>query len=285
MLIKNDYVIRPMNRPDLDMAVDWAAAEGWNPGLNDAECFFHSDPRGFFIGELAGRPIGSISAVSYDDHFGFIGFYIVEPEYRGRGYGIQLWNRAMDYLGSRTVGLDGVPAQQENYQKSGFATAYRNVRFEITSADYEERRLGEIVELSQIPLPDLSAYDHKLFPAPRTEFLKRWICPHDGAALGCVNRGRLEGYGVIRACRNGYKIGPLFADKDYIAEALFQALVSRIKPGLPVFLDVPEPNPSAMELAGKYKMQAVFSTARMYRGELPQVDLKRVYGVSSFELG
>src|SRR5436190_14760440 len=31
--------IRPMIRPEIDLAVDWAAAEGWNPGLADAACF------------------------------------------------------------------------------------------------------------------------------------------------------------------------------------------------------------------------------------------------------
>jgi hypothetical protein len=31
--------IHVMDRTDLDQAIDWAAAEGWNPGLKDAECF------------------------------------------------------------------------------------------------------------------------------------------------------------------------------------------------------------------------------------------------------
>ena len=35
--------IRPMRRADLDIAIDWAAAEGWNPGLDDAEAFLAAD--------------------------------------------------------------------------------------------------------------------------------------------------------------------------------------------------------------------------------------------------
>ncbi|MEN6391619.1 MAG: GNAT family N-acetyltransferase [Syntrophomonas sp.] len=281
----NDYVIRNMSRSDLDIAVDWAAAEGWNPGLNDAECFFRSDSRGFFIGEVAGIPIGSISAVSYDKHFGFIGFYIVKPECRSRGYGIQLWNRAMEYLRDRVVGLDGVVAQQENYQKSGFTTAYRNIRFEGIAGSKQGKPIQEIVELSKIPMADILSYEKRLFPASRPEFIKGWINPGDGAALGYIKGNRLLGYGVIRACRHGYKIGPLFADDDELAGAIFKELVGRIKPGTPFFFDVPELNTAAVALASQYGMQVVFETARMYRGQPPQLDLKRIYGVSSFELG
>jgi hypothetical protein len=60
----NDFQVRPMRREELAFAIDLAAREGWNPGLNDAECFFAADPGGFLIGELADEPIGCISAVS-----------------------------------------------------------------------------------------------------------------------------------------------------------------------------------------------------------------------------
>lgn len=47
-----EYRVRRMRREDVDLAIEWAAAEGWNPGLNDAESFFDTDPQGFFIGSL-----------------------------------------------------------------------------------------------------------------------------------------------------------------------------------------------------------------------------------------
>jgi GNAT superfamily N-acetyltransferase len=100
---------------------DWAAAEGWNPGLHDAACFYETAPDGFFLGELDGAPIACLSCVAYDDAFGFVGHYIVRPAFRGQGYGIQLWRVGMAYLGTRNVGLDGVLAQVGNYERSGFA--------------------------------------------------------------------------------------------------------------------------------------------------------------------
>ena len=56
-----------MRREEIAFAMDLAATEGWNPGLHDAECFYAADPGGFLIGELAGEPVGCISAVSYGE--------------------------------------------------------------------------------------------------------------------------------------------------------------------------------------------------------------------------
>lgn len=77
------------------MVIDWSAKEGWNPGLYDADVFYKTDPKGFFLGFLDGKPIASISAVAYDDKFGFLGFYIVKPEYRDKGFGIKIWNERL----------------------------------------------------------------------------------------------------------------------------------------------------------------------------------------------
>src|SRR5262245_36163164 len=123
------FTIRPMRPDEIALAADWAAAEGWNPGLNDAACFATVDPQGFLIGELEGKPAATVSCVNYDDRFAFLGFYIVPPELRGRGLGLRIWQAAIAHAGARTIGLDGVVAQQDNYRKSGFALAYRNVRY------------------------------------------------------------------------------------------------------------------------------------------------------------
>jgi GNAT superfamily N-acetyltransferase len=113
----NSFIIRNASRAELDLLMDWANLEGWNTGKYDAEAFFTTDPNGYFIGLLDEIPIGSVSGVRLSDNYGFIGFYIMKPEYRGKGYGIQLFKKAIEYLGDRNVALDAVPEQQENYAK------------------------------------------------------------------------------------------------------------------------------------------------------------------------
>lgn len=280
-----DFIVRTMSADDVALSVEWAAAEGWNPGLHDAECFRAGDPNGFFIGAWRGEPVACISAIAYGEHFGFIGLYIVKPAFRGRGFGIRVWQRGMDYLGNRNVGLDGVVAQQANYRKSGFRLAYRNIRFQgVVQASAKSAAGSNILNASALPFGQLLDYDRQCFPAARERFLATWLGQRDATALAAVRDGQVEGYGVLRRCGTGCKIGPLFADSDEIASDLFEALVARM-PGEIIVLDVPETNPAAVALAERYGMTSVFETARMYTQEPPALQIEQVFGVTSFELG
>ncbi|PVE20399.1 GNAT family N-acetyltransferase [Microvirga sp. KLBC 81] len=275
--------VRVMERHDLEVVIEWAAAEGWNPGLNDADCFQAADPMGFLVGSLGDEPVASISVVRYSSAFGFLGLYIVRQDQRGRGFGYRLWQAGMEYLGDRTVGLDGVVAQQGNYARSGFVLAHRNVRFGGTPQT-EAPRDERLRPVSPGILEAVLDYDRPFFAAPRDTFLRCWLKPDTRIAIAFVEDGTVKGYGVIRACRNGYKIGPLFADSEREADLLFQALASQAK-GAPVFLDLPEPNQAAVQLAADHNLSPVFETARMYRGQRPDLPLSQTYGISTFELG
>lgn len=277
----DNFIIRGMTRAELDLAIEWAALEGWNPGLHDAHCFHAADPDGFLIAYLGSEPVGCISTVAYDDSFGFLGLYIVRPGFRGKGYGLQLWKAGMAYLGDRNIGLDGVVAQQANYKKSGFRLSYRNIRYESIG---QAAMPSDMTDLSAIPFDALCAYDSALFPVPRLRFLREWIAQPDAVGYAVLNAGRLVGYGLLRPCRRGYKIGPLFADDADIADRLLCALRFHAQ-GAPTYLDVPEINPVAVVLAERYGMTKVFETARMYTKEAPALPLERLFGVTTFELG
>lgn len=280
---------RPMRRAELDLALDWAAAEGWNPGLRDADAFWAADPGGFWLAELEGGPTGSISVVRYGPEFGFLGFYIVRPAWRGQGHGMALWRAGMAHLGGdRCVGLDGVVAQQGNYRRSGFALAHRNIRFGAEHVAAPPPASGiAVVPAATLPFAALAAYDATCFEAPREAFLRAWLGLPGHVALAALREdGRLAGYGVVRPCRQGAKIGPLFADGPEEAATLLSTLAAAAPPAGPLFLDVPEPNGPAMALARSAGMAPVFETARMYTRLPPRpVQAERVFGVTSFELG
>jgi hypothetical protein len=222
--------------------------------------------------------------VSYGESYGFIGFYIVKSDYRQQGFGMPLWNKAMEHLSGRNIGLDGVVAQQDNYKKSGFQLAHRNIRYEWRSTRSQHSGQG-ITELSGVPSEDLLMYDAKLFGNRRDLFLKCWTSRPGTIALGIVQGDRLQGYGVLRRCRHGFKVGPLFADSADIAETLFLSLTGDLPVDTPTFLDVPEVNPQAMRMAEKYGMTTVFETARMYTQQAPNLPLHQWFGVTTFELG
>lgn len=279
----SDLQIRNLTPSEIAVAVDWAAAEGWNPGLSDAACFAIPDAKGFFVGEIDGEPVATVSCVNYDDRFAFLGFYIVRSAYRGAGHGLRIWNAAIAHAGARVIGLDGVVAQQDNYKKSGFRLAYANIRHGgIVAAP--PMPPADVVALDRIPFALIEADDATVFPAARSAFLRAWINTpgHIGRAL--LRDGKLAAWGVIRPCRTGHKIGPLVADDRMAAEAIVQALLASAGSG-EIFLDVPAVNRAALALAEQLGLEPVFETARMYTGPIPPLRIDRVFGVTSFELG
>src|SRR5262249_49744087 len=131
----NDMNIRRMTRDELDILIEWAAREGWNPGLDDAEVFWAADPEGFVAAEIDGELIGGGSVVAYEKTYGFMGFFIIRPEYRGHGFGDHLWHERKRRLLARldadaAIGLDGVVNMQHYYARGGFRFVCRELRFE-----------------------------------------------------------------------------------------------------------------------------------------------------------
>jgi len=285
-----DLVIRNMTPAEVDALVDWAAREGWNPGLHDAGLFWATDPEAFIAAELAGEMIGGGAITAYGGEFGFMGFFIMRPEFRGRGLGNQLWQARRERLLARlrpgaSIGMDGVFDMQAYYARGGFVFSHRNLRFRVEVDRPPAHPVGEdVVALSTVAYDELAAYDRRCFPAPRPTFLKGWIAQADALALGLRRKGSLAGYGVVRRCREGCKIGPLFADDRAAAEALYLRLAG-FAAGGPLFLDAPENNPEAMGLVRAHGMTEVFGCARMYLGPKPAIVEARVFGVTSFELG
>ena len=283
------FEIQTMKQEQVSFAIKLAANEGWNPGLHDADAFYNTNPNGFLVGILDGRPIGCIVAASYKASsgalpFGFIGCYIVVPEYRGLGYGIQLWRQAIETLSNHTIGLDGVVEQQANYRKSGFKFAYRNIRF-MSVAQPISSNTTDVVPIQSVPFATLCLYDQTYFPGQRREFLRGWTNMPDSQAVAAVKGDEITGYGVIRKCLVGYKIGPLFANSAESAEAIFTTLSAYAEAGSPIYLDVPERNPAALTLAARHNMTKVFETARMYTGDEPTIAVDGIYGVTTLELG
>jgi hypothetical protein len=158
-------------------------------------------------------------------------------------------------------------------------------------------------------------YDRNFFPAPRISFLAVWLEQQghelrvalndnvDYSADDCtLLEPKVVGYGVMRRCGYGFKIGPLFADNDTIATKLLDSLLTSIPAGQVLFIDVPDHNTAATRMALEIGLKKSFETARMYRyphhgkegrsSEAASISLVEardvaagVFGVTTFELG
>ena len=280
---KQDITIEQMTQKEVDVAIDWAQKEGWNPGIHDAECFYHADPNGFYAAKLNGEIVGTISLVKYSGDFVFEGLYIVKPQFRGRGIGSQIQKYALNLYRDSSLGLDGVVAMQQKYTQHGFKLAYNNIRYAGTAQD---KPFTLCRPIQRKDFSEIAAFDLECFGYERSRFLDCWLFQKDSASMliSSEKTGAVSGYGVIRKCLQGHKIGPLFAGSEEDAEQLFNSLTSTV-PGETVFLDVPQPNGAAVGLAEKKRLQPVFSTVRMYTKVAPAIPLNKIYGVTTFELG
>jgi hypothetical protein len=262
----------------------WATEEGWNVAHTDPLAFFAADPGGFLIGRVDGEPLLSISVVKQGAGFGFLGFYIARPKVRGKGYGVQLWNAGMARLNGRNVGLDGVVAQQANYRKSGFKSAWNNARFEGAPGNAKPPAGVTLIDGRAVSFDKLAAYDRRFVAVGRDSFLSLWISLSQRASLVALENGAIAGFGVMRACPAAFKVGPLYADSPETAAALIAALARLMSPPS-VVMDVPDFNASALSLVERMGWLQVSSSARMYTGDVPSIDRAGLYGITSLELG
>lgn len=263
--------IRVLTIGEIETLLAWAAAEGWNPGLNDAPAFQTADPNGFLGAFVDDVMVAAIAAVAYDDAFGFIGLYICHPDWRGQGHGKAVWDAGMSNLGQRTIGLDAVPQQRENYASMGFVASYDTIRMSGTLAP---------ASVADSPAPPLNAIldqDRRCFPASRDAFLHHWLAPPHQTLVQKTNTQLA--YAVLRPCIQGAKFGPLFAKTLEAALAILT-----FRSGL-IHIDVPAYQTEFLAALSALGFTPGFRTTRMYRGTAPDIALSQVFGVTSLELG
>ncbi|MEM9148099.1 MAG: GNAT family N-acetyltransferase [Pseudomonadota bacterium] len=270
-----------MTRANLDRVIDWAAADGWTPGLSDAEAFHAADPAGSLMGWLGETPVTAISVVRHSERFGFLGFYLCVPEYRGQGHGWATWQAGLAHLGARTIGLDGVAAQQGAYRRSGFAMAHQTQRY---GGRVAPRADPACAVARPEDLPELLALDRRIGGGvARERCLGAWF----RSTPWRVTLVRREvALGTSWACHQGHKIGPLLAPDAASARTMIQALVAEADADAEeVFIDSPDANPTAVALVAELDLTSAFACPRMYKGTAPPRDLARIFGEASFELG
>lgn len=274
--------IAPMTLDDLRIAVDWAAAEGWNPGQEDAEAFHKVDPEGFLMGWLGDTPVTAISVVRHCGGFGFLGFYLCHPDHRGKGYGMATWQAGMAHLGDRVVGLDGVPAQVANYETSGFELVHYTKRYagQITGTAQTNCRLANPADL-----PVLLQMDLDISGTDRGTYLSSWFSQtRSRHTLVYETNGQIVGCATIRTCRTGHKIGPIFAENAETARSLIEASVAYAQ-AQEIMIDIPDPNSISVDLAHSLGLDEIFSCARMYKGGALARNVESIFAETAFELG
>lgn len=265
---------------EIELMLDWAAVEGWNPGLDDARAFQAADPHGFFVARIDDRTVASISVVNHSDSYAFLGLYIVDPEHRGLGIGKKLWDHAIEHAGDRVIGLDGVPEQQANYARSGFQLAGATERF---TGMIEPAPSGQVRRATQGDVAALIAQEASHSGQSKPAYLSHWY-------TATLSRGTWiyegpegsRGHATLRQCRDGSKIGPLCATDISVARGLIQHCAQHAQGAISI--DVPQNDGALREICVSFGLTPSFETARMYRAGAPGAP-NPLFAVCTLELG
>lgn len=291
--MKQKIVIRNMKEEELQMVMGWAAKENWNPGKYDYKSYYSMDERGYLLLLVDDKPVGSISVVRYSETFSFMGLFIVLPEYRSKGLGKQLWEAALKYLeSSNTIGLYAVPQQVSRYKNSGFKEYYSNNRWgrKLSEGKENTSTLKKDSSYPHVMFKNIIEYDKSVFKYDREKLLNCMLSmPQTFTVVSWEKEGGINGYGIIRPCETGFRIGPLYANDLDSAKSLCELLLAKI-PGQSIIIDIPTPNIFGSMFAEYFNLEpiSVANTVAMFKEQEPtQMEQSAVkcYGVTSLELG
>ena len=273
--------------------------EGWGPGLQDAECFMACDPTAGFVGELNGKPVCCMTMAKYGDSYAFAGSYIVNKEFRGNGHGKKIYDAAMasakHFPSIGTIaGLNMEEINKSNGFRSLFYGAFFVFNIPTTIACFSETSITspsvKIKRIEEVNKQALFMYDTTVFGFERHAFLSKWLrMTGSHVPVAIDSEGSIVGYTVARPTfiKGSYKIGPLFADSEAVAEmllkAVFEELLPQEKPAPVVCIDAPTEKATKLceRLQGKRSLELVY----MVMNDLPDACFDKWFGYTTVQFG
>jgi hypothetical protein len=131
-----------------------------------------------------------ISVVKYGDAFAFLGLYMVHPISAARDMAGRSGMPASHLPNGRSIGLDGVAAQQDNYRKAGFEPAYKTVRYGGVIRRCRNRRWSRSMRFPTSST-GCSATMRASFPAAPA-FVAAWCTSSQASPHGCRAQERQD---------------------------------------------------------------------------------------------
>jgi len=284
---------KQMNIEDFMVVQSWCMKEGWNVGKYDNTFYYQIDPKGHFLFFKEQNPIGSMSLVKHSNQFFTIGPFIVIESERGIGYGSQIWQQVITRLNNypdANVLLYAVPQQIARYQEEGFKPCQNHLRWVINSPLFSsEKDQHQVYPVSLKSLNRIFEFDQNIFGYCRKNTLTSVLSHPQINGYYVEADNTIVGYGLIRPCIHGYRIGPLYANNADIAKLLLMKLVA-IAGRENIILDIPEMNVTGQKLMLSLgaKRDISCDTMMMVKGNLSsefEFNIEKNYGLFSLEIG
>jgi ribosomal protein S18 acetylase RimI-like enzyme len=229
---------------------------------------FNYERNGSFIVETDGLRIGHVFTIAYGS-LGWIGLLIVRTEYRNRGVGRLLMQKAIDYLlscGVHTIDLDAVPEVSGLYRQLGFFDRFDSLRFMGISrkASYSANKSASRMRERQIV--EVAGFDARYFGADRTRVLRKLLEAHPQYCFVLHEDSDVTGYLMCRRAETGYNVGPFVCSSVHAAEELLSKCLDSLPSNAPVYAGVPAVNNKTVELLQGFGFKQYSKSIRMRMG-------------------
>jgi GNAT superfamily N-acetyltransferase len=224
-----------------------------------------------------GRIVATTATLPYGGRFAWISMVLVAGEYRRRGLATQLMRRALDDLATASLVpvLDATPDGRAVYRRLGFEDCWgfhRLLRRERppAAATLPGPPGVAIRPVTDAEWPALCTYDAAAFGAERTAVLAGLRGRLPAAELIAARAGRIAGFALGRDGALAGQIGPLIADDDAIARALFSRALDGVEG--PLFVDLADGKTELRGFLAARGFAAVRPFTRMRHGSSARFD-------------
>ncbi len=279
--------IRAMTEHDLPLGMRLKGQAGWNQTPTDWRRFLAMEPEGCLVAELDDLPVGTAVVTPFEG-VAWISMVLVEQQFRGRGVGKALMNRAVELaeeLGCTTIRLDATPLGQPLYESLGFVPQHALTRYAGMAGPVGSFSTFQTVRIvNSEDLPSILATDFSVTGTLRGKFLSLLFAEDPTAVRVVENDRKIAGYFAIRRGSDAVQLGPCIAQTEDIGAALLTDALGRYA-GSRVYWDLPSSHVAAAQLATSAGLAPQRQLLRMCRGEGVNDDVAKLWASSGPELG
>ena len=255
---------------DIETFLRLALSEAWISSKREMVFLLEKFPRGCLACRDGEIPVAFITAIKYDSS-GWIGNLIVNEEFRGRGIGFSLMQRALAILhqaGAQTVWLTASAAGKPIYEKLGFIAIDSVYRWTGEGLAAKIERQTPVL-FDEMVLDDFVAWGDR-----RHSLLEAIYANDEVFADKC-------GFLAVQRFSCGTQLGPWVTKGEGDVAQLLDSVVTPTKGEGIIFLDVPAGNVRAASLLRSRGFLIASESTLMYRGDVPCYNPEKIYALAS----
>ena len=264
--------LRTMTMADIAAGLGLSKIAGWNQTAADWERFLRASPEGCFVAELEGEVCGTVTTISYENRFAWVGMVLVDPQHRSKGIGTKLLEAAIEHLDDRkipTIKLDATPQGKPLYEKMGFVSEYEIERWTLQRTITDLGLADDRAPYETLTLPlshSIIEADREAFGADRSFLLESLHQDAPQFTMEIRNNGVLQGYTFERRGLFADHLGPWAAKNTSSAGTLLKGFLTRSRRDT-LIVDCLKANNMAVSWLKSYGFTYSRLLTRMYRGE------------------